>query len=313
MPAPLLFKRAVVGAKVEAVEGTAETLVAADFDIEAENIAIGPDLPFFPKEAVSPSLSKFIGTSGGPRLNRITFETEIRGSGTNTTPPSWGVLLRGCGLGETIGVSEVDYDPVSTGWETLTLAVNIDGVEFKIHGAMGTFRLTEISGEPGKIAWEFLGVYNEPTDVALPVVPSYDDQIAEAFVNATATLGGTAFLFKTLEVDIANVLTPREQPSALHGVFSVRITDRAPTFSIDPEMDVVATENFFNDLTTNVEQALQVIHGLTAGNIFELNAPAAQYEGLEPVDRDGILVLNASGRLNRNLAAGDDEMNIETS
>lgn len=313
MAAPLLFKRAVVGAKVEASEGTAETLVAADFDIEAENISIGPDLPFFPKEAVSGSLSKFKGTSGGPRLTRISFETEIRGSGTNTTPPSWFTLLRGCAFGETIGGSEVDGDPISTAFETLTLAVNVDGVEFKIHGAMGTLRITEVSGEPGKIAWEFLGVYNEPTDVALPVVPSYDDQTAEAFVGAVATLGGDSFLFKTLEIDMAQVLTPREKPSAPGGVFSVRVTDRMPTFSIDPEMDAVATENFFNDLTTNVEQALAIQHGTVAGNIVKIGAPACQYEGLEPVDRDGILVLNATGRLNRNSAGGDDEINIETS
>lgn len=313
MAAPLLFKRAVVGAKIEAVEGTAETLVAADFDIEAEDISIGPDLPFFEKNAVSPSLSKFRGTSGGPRLNRIAFMTEIRGSGTNIVPPSWFPLLRGCAFAETIGVGEVDGDPISTGMETITLAVNVDGVQFLIHGAMGNPRVTEVSGEPGKLAWEFLGIYNEPTDVAMPVVPSYDNQIAEAFVGATATLGGTAFLFKTLEVDMGNVLSPREQPSAPGGAFSVRVTDRRPTFSFDPEMDIIATENHFNNLTTNVEQVLAIVHGGTAGNIFTLNAGACQYDGLEPVDRDGFLVLNASGRLNRVAAAGDDEVNIETS
>lgn len=313
MPAPLLFKRAAVGAKIEGTEGTAESLVAADFDLEAENISIGPDLPFFAKEAVRPSLSKFKGTSGGPRLYRIGFEVEIRGSGTNTTPPSWFVLMRACGMGETIGGSEVDLDPISTGWETLTLAVNTDGVQWLLHGGMGTFRITEVSGEPGKIAFEFLGVYNKPADVAMPVVPSYDDQDPEAFVGATATFGGNSFLFKTLEIDIANVLSPREKPSAAGGVFSVRITDRVPTFSIDPEMDNVSTEDFFGDLEAMTENAIQIIHGLTAGNIIEVNAPAAQYEGLEPVDRDGFVVLNASGRLNGATAAGDDELNVESS
>lgn len=313
MAAPLLFKRAVVGVAIEAVEGTAETLVAADFDIEAEDISIGPDLPFFEKNAVSPSLSKFKGTSGGPRLNRISFMTEIRGSGTNVTPASWFRLLRGCAFAESIGASEVDGDPISTSMETVTLAVNVDGVQFLIHGAMGNVRITEVSGEPGKHSWEFLGVYNEPTDVAMPVVPSYDDQTAEAFVGATATFGGTSFLFKTLEVDMGNVLSPREKPSSPGGVFSVRVTDRRPTFSFDPEMDLVATENHFNNLTTNVEQALVVTHGGTAGNIYALNAGACQYDGLEPVERDGFLVLNASGRCNRVAAAGDDEVNIETS
>lgn len=313
MPAPLLFKRAAVGAKVEGTEGSPETLVAADYDLEVENISIGPDLPFFAKEAVSPSLSKFKGTSGGPRLCRIGFEVEVRGSGTPATPPSYGVLFRGCALAENIGGSEVDYDPVSTGFETITLAVNTDGVKWQIYGAMGTLRLTEVSGEPGKWAFEFLGVFVGPVDEAMPVVPSYDDQDPEAFVGAIATVGGDSFFFKTMEFDLANVLSPREKPSAVGGVFSVRVTDRVPTMSIDPEMDNVATEDFFGDLLAMTEQAVQVIHGGTAGNIVEVNAPAFQYEGLEPVDRDGFVVLNATGRLNRNTAAGDDEFNIETS
>jgi hypothetical protein len=172
-----------------------------------------------------------------------------------------------------------------------------------------------VSGEPGKLAFEFLGVYNEPTDVVMPVVPSYDDQIAEAFVGATASFGGTPFLFKTLEIDMANVLSPREKPSLPQtgGVFSVRVTDRVPTFSFDPEMDLIAVENHFNKLTTNVEQALAIQHGTVAGNIVKFSAPACQYEGLEPVDREGFLVLNASGRCNANSAAGDDEVNVETS
>lgn len=310
----LLWKRAAVAAKVEGTEGTAETIVGTDYTIEAENIAISPDLPFFAKESVSPSLSKRKGTSGGPRLKRISFEVETRGSGTPTTPPSWAVLLKGCAMQESIGGAEVDYDPRSdsANFETLTLVVNLDGVQFLIYGAMGTARISMVSGEPGKIAFEFLGVYQAVSDVVTPSGMTYDGQTAEAWVNGTATLGGTGFWFKTVELDLANVLTTRERPSETGGAFSVRVTDRIPTFSIDPEMELVATEDFFNKLITNTTQAFVGVIGGTAGNIVTVNAGAVQYEGLEPADRDGIVILNASGRLIAVTAAGDDEINIET-
>jgi hypothetical protein len=308
-----LWKRAAVAAKVESVEGTAETLLGTDYTIEAENIGISPDLPFFEKTSVSPSLSKRKGTSGGPRLKRITFETQMRGSGTAVTPASWGVLFKGCAMDETIGASEVDYDPRSDSpnFETLTLAVNLDGVEFKIAGAMGTYRINMTSGEPGRIFWEFLGVYIEPTDVAVPTGMTYDGQVGEAWVNGTGTLGGTAFWFKMVELDIANVLEPRQRPGEAGGAFSVRVTDRVPTYTIDPELEAVATENFFNDLTTNQLLAfIGVING-GGGNTVTVNANV-QYEGLEPAERGGIIILNASGRLIAQTDAGDDEINVET-
>lgn len=310
----MLWNRAAVAAKVEASEGVAEALVGTDFNIEAENISITPDLPFFPKESVSPSLSRRKGTSGGPRGMRLTFDTQIRGSGTATTPASWAVLFKGCALDETIGAGEVDYDPRSDSinFETLTIAINVDGVQFLVKGAMGTFRINLTSGEPGRITWEFLGVYVEPTDVAVPSGMTYDGQVGEAWVNGTGTLGGSTFWFKTVELDIANTLAPRERPGELGGVFSYRVTMREPTFSIDPEMELVATENFFNDLTSNATHAFVGVINGGAGNTVTVNAPAVQYEGLEPAERDGIMILNASGRLLAATDAGDDEINIET-
>src|SRR5262245_61996813 len=52
----------------------------------------------------------------GRKLVNLSFRTEVKGSGTNATPPEWGILLRAAGFAETVTPStKVAYNPISSG------------------------------------------------------------------------------------------------------------------------------------------------------------------------------------------------------
>lgn len=318
MAAPYLWKRAQVAAKIEASEGTPETLAAADADIMAENVSVTPEVPYTPREVAAETFSKFCGTVGGPRLMRIGFDVKLAGSGTNDVPASFGKLLRACGIAETINATtDVDYDPATTGNESITLAVKVGdaagttGKTYQIHGARGNPRFQFVTNEPGMISFEFLGVYSEPADAALFSGITREQTCPAPLLGGTFTLDADALKFKTFEMDLGNVLTPREAPASAEGVFSVAITDRVVTGSIDPEDEDTTTHNYFAIATGQTQVALALAYGGGAGNNFSLSAGKVQYEIPEPGERDGIAIQNVPLRFLFD-TVGDDEFQFKT-
>jgi len=310
---PIKVKRSQIAVELETVEGSVETLVAADAKIKAENVTYTPDLPFYPRDAVSASFSPFTGTSGGPRMAEIAFETALSGSGTAATPPAWSDAIRACGMDEAI-TTTVTYTPVSTvtvGGDggSATVGLYYDGMLYRIHGARGNFRLILPSGEPGKIAFNFRGVYNEPTDTAL-LAPTYYTTVPPAIVSGSMTLDSQALRYKSLEFDMGNQLADRPDPSLAAGAYSVCITGREPSGTINPEMLAAGTYNFFNKMTTNSEGAFTITVGSVSGNKYVITAPKVQFTAVEPGDRDGVQVASLSFQLNRSANAGEDELSI---
>jgi len=302
---PVRLRRAQIAVELEGTEGTAETLVAADAKIKAENVTYTPDIPFYPRDAVSASFSPFTGVSGGPRMAEISFETMLSGSGTAATPPAFGDALVACHMAETI-TTTVAYTPASTG-SSATVGFYADGLLYQIHGARGNLRLVLNSGEPGRAVFTFRGVYNAPTDTDL-LGPTYYSTVPPAIVNGSMTLESVAMKYKSLEFDLGNKVADRADPSATHGAYSVAIVGREPTGTMDPEMLAVATYNFFSKLTTNSEAAFTLTIGSASGNKFVITAPKVQYTAVEPGDRDGMQVAGLSFQLNR--SSGNDELSI---
>lgn len=310
---PIRLRRSLVAVELESTEGTAETLVAADANIKAENVSYTPDLPFFPRPAVSASFSQWAGTSGGPRMAELSFEVMMSGSGTAATPPAVADALRACGMSETITTTVV-YAPVTAvtaggDGSSATLGFYSDGLYYKIHGARGNVRLILNSGEPGRFAFNFRGVYNEPTDTDLLTVSTYETTVPPAIVSGAFTLNSIAMKYKSLEIDLGNRLADRADPSATQGAFSVCITGREPTGTLDPEMLAVATHNFFNKMTSHTLMALTLTVGSASGNKYVIAAPKVQYTAIAPGDRDGMQIAGVTFQLTRDSSA-DDELTI---
>ncbi|MEY2742311.1 MAG: hypothetical protein RIS21_679, partial [Planctomycetota bacterium] len=98
-------------------------------------------------------------------------------------------------------------------------------------------------------------VYNGVADGTLQV-PTQETGIPGIFQGVSATWGGTARVLSTINLDVGNSVVLRETVNASSGLLHAVITDRRPTGSIDPDLELVATEDFYGQLANNTSKAL---------------------------------------------------------
>lgn len=240
--------------------------------------------------------------------NGIEFSVELAGSGTAGTPPKIGTLLRGCGFAQTAtpGVS-VEYSPISTGFESLTLYVNIDGVVHESVGARGTVRFSLKNNERPMARFNFTGLFVPITDDALPGVSltGWQKPLPCNRTNTpTFTLHGYPGLLDDLQIDLANQVVYR---GLIGGSEFVRIVDRKPAGSVLMEAVKVADKDWWTSIQNATNGALELVHGVTAGNIVEIDAPNVQLHTPTYQDQDGILMLSAQMAMTPG-GTGNDEL-----
>ena len=302
--------------KQESAEGgTAIALAAADANLKIlDDFSWEPDLPFYPVNGVAGEAGSWPGVSGGIRSAVIKISVPLIGSGTPATPPSWGKLLKDvAGFVEAIvALTSVSYTYSKAGFtKALTCILNIDGKQHMIHGARA--RSVEIVGNNGEyliLRVEFLGVYNEPSDVAAFASVSYESTKAIAILGGNFLIDSYAMKFKSfgLKVENKSEIIPACGSTRPAGAFSCHAAPGVITGSIDPNQDAAATYNFWNKITTNNEGALVLPVAGAAGNIITITAPKTQYSKGAPGARGHSLLTNLDLQLNR--SSGDDALVI---
>lgn len=308
----ILSNRQVIAGKVEVTEGTAVTLAGTD----ANNLIMEPrfeaDVPMYKRDFLDNSLSPFkqIATT---RLARLSFKVECKGSGTAGTAPALGKFLRACGFNESVVAStSVTYTPISAlaSIPTMTMAIYKDGLRKALKGARGNVKYTAKAGEPGMFEFEFLGVYDGTTDVAILTPSGVDTTVPLPLLSATFSVATFQAFISQIAFDMGNELTPRGDINQASGYISTLLTKREPKGSFDPEDELVATHDFYGRWLAGTTGALTWRHQGSAGNITTFTAPTCQYTKLSESDRNGIAVLNTDFLMARNNTAGDDELSI---
>lgn len=308
----ILSNRQVIAAKVETTEGTAIALAGAD----ANNLIMEPtfeaDVPMYERSFLDNSLSpqKAIATT---RLARLSFKVECKGSGTAGTAPALGKLLRACGFNETVVAStSVTYAPTSAlaNIPTLSMAIYKDGLRKALKGARGNVKYSAKAGEPGMFEFEFVGVYDGTTDVAILTPSGVDTTVPVSLLAATFSIASFSAFVSQITWDMGNQLTPRGDINQASGYISTLLTKRNPKGSFDPEDELVATHDFYGRWLAGTTGALTWKHQGSAGNIATFTVPACQYMKLSEADRNGIAVLNSDFLMARSSTGGDDELSI---
>lgn len=87
-----------IAVATETVEGTPETLTAADAKLLAIDPKIEPDPGVYDRNPVRTHFSR-VGKIFGKKVAKFSFGLEMRGSGTATTEPFWTRALKACGWG----------------------------------------------------------------------------------------------------------------------------------------------------------------------------------------------------------------------
>lgn len=304
---PLIEARSQLAAAVESVEGTAEALAAANA-ILARNIKFDPDISVEELDLQSSSLSPFPGVAGG-RMARMTFETELKGSGTAGTAPEVGVLFRACGFGQTIvGGTSVTYAPASSAIPCLTMAKYVDGKKYLMAGARGNFEIQLNAAKPGIIAWDFLGTSITDTDTALLGGITYRSTRAPAFMGATFTIDSYAAIVEAIRIATGNTVELRDDVNSTQGYLSAVLSKRLMTMSLNPENVLIATHDFVADWEAGTQVAFSAVWGGTAGNIVTITQPKCQYDKVGLGTRKGMSSNEISAKLRR--SSGDDEISI---
>lgn len=247
----------------------------------------------------------------GRRSARLSFSTELRGSGAAGVAPDYGLLFRGCAMAETIsaGVS-VAYAPSSdrANYARLCLTAYVDGLRVMYLGCMGTFSVNcPLDGVP-TIDWEFEAADFEVSDAPLLSGDSYDAQLPAPALMSGFSLGGFHFDAANVRFEMNNSVALRQSANASGGHVAALVTGRAPSGSFDPEAVLRAAEDVFGDWERGERLPLSVRVGRSAGNVCSITAPKCQYADLGFGERDGVLTFDAPFRLTRD--AGDDELKI---
>ncbi len=242
-------------------------------------------------------------------LISVTFQKEVKGSGTAGTPPEIGVLLRGCSFGETVEAASVTYMPVSTGQESLSLRLYEDGSIYAITGARGTVSFSMEAGGRIMASFTFTGHVSPPIDGPL-IVPEYEATVPPIFIGAGVSLAGHGPVIQSLTFDIgAAVVTPPDA-NASDGYGEVIINGRDVVFGLNPQATLVAARDWVGAWRDGEIEALTTGSiGPAAGNRVKFSAPAVSSRELSPGEREGIRTFEISGGCAE--VEGDDELAIE--
>jgi len=300
----LLSRRKIVKVALETVaKGTAAVTTTYILAFDAEMKPAGDWIQRQPG-------SKFLGNIAGMPGNlgaTCTFRAELRGNGASANfDAGVAACLQGCGL----KLATATYTPDSDIADQQTISIDLyeDGLLKQMIGAMGTVRFSGVFGQQMFAEFEFSGVWQAPTDVALATA-SYAATISPTLKSTTFTCpaGFTPFT-ANVGVDLQNTVSAVEDISKAGGISHYVITERDPIITLDSQADLVATNSVYAAWLAGTEVAFSLLVGGTSNNKFTIAAPKLQYREVSPGDRDGKLLHEVTGQCNA--SSGDDELTI---
>jgi hypothetical protein len=289
---PLLTRKRLILLESEGTYGTDPTPTGVDA-VLVRDLNITP----LQSDTVSRDLVRpYLGASEQLLSNtriEVTFSVELAGSGAAGTAPRYGKALLACGMAETVVAStSVTYAPVSASFGSCTIYYNIDGVRHKVTGARGTFTINGAVGEIPTIDFTFTGIYNAPTDTALPSA-TYADQATPVVFKEGNTSGFQLLSYsgclQAVSFDIGNSLIYRELVGCTKEVL---LTDRAATGSVTIQAPTIAQKDYFTAaLSDGTLGNLLFQHGQTAGNIVDFASTRVDIGDVTYSDQDGVHML----------------------
>lgn len=304
----MLIRKAVLALEIEAVEGVAETIVAAD-GILVENISFTPGLEMHQRDPIRDNLSPW-SSQPGLRQAGVTFDVALVGTSAAGVAPHWGKAIQACGFGEVITAGKVEYKPATNSIPSVTIGWWIDGKKYLTWGARGTVTLKLENGKPGMLSFEFTGADWADYDEVILANVVYDCTIPPVFMSANLSIDAYAAILSAIEINMNNEVALRQDANSLSGHLSAQITARKPSLTLDPENVVKATFDFFGKWRDADEMVFDTAIGEDAGNIIRVTAPRVQFQEMSHEDRDGISTLAITAQLNGICNGGDDEIVI---
>lgn len=319
---PRLMRNSAILAKIETTYGTDAVPTGAANALLVSNISATPLVA----QNVSRDLVRpYLGASEqliGTKHIALSFDVELQSSGSMTAPtlPGWGVLARACGLAETgtAGV-RVEYNPISTSFESVSIYYYLDGVLRKLLGARGNMVIKMGVGERPLLSFAFKGLDGGVSAAALPATTlsgfktptvvtdanSGDVTLGCTYTAATPALtGGTIYPSRGIEIDLGNQV----EFVPLLGGEAVDIINRESTARLQFDLTAAQEVSFDASVKANTVQAVGLTHGSAAGSKVLVFAPAVQLINPSYQEYNGRMLMGFEGRVTP--SSGNDEIKL---
>ncbi len=304
----LVTRRRVLGIKLEATQGTAESLSGTDATIPTYGGVpyIKLNVPMNRRKAPG-SASDLTGIPG-PFSGTATFTTHVANSGSGTAPAWASTNLAACGFA---ALTAGTYSPVtgSSSASCVTIGEYTAGRRKQLAGCAGNFVIKGTAGNPLTIDWTFTGKRVDPDSTAI-LTPTLVTVLPPRFAAATITTGGTAYYVSEFELDYGNKVALVEDATDATGYRWALVTDREPKLTIKQMAVAYSTHDFQADHKAGTEVAFSCAVGSGGNGIVTLAASKCQLtEPPADEDKNGYLSDNLVFQLNRN-ATDDSEFSI---
>lgn len=302
----LLTNRTVVLAKIEgATYGVDAAPAVSANEVEVFGLTIKAINSKVERKPLRQSLSP-LANSKSKWLWDISFETELKNSGTAGTPGRLSPLFQACGMLETDNTTVSDVYTPTNPTKSCTIWVYKDGLIFKAPGCRGDFEITCEAGKIPMVKWSFKGIYVTPIDgiVVTPVYETTKGVVAESIGFAISGFSGHT---RNYSIKMNNQIVERHSLNSANATVGVIIGSRAPTFKCQLEAELISTEPMFTELEADTLVDITVAHTGAAGNIVTITGTGkAQYDAVDPADEGGIMMFDIEG----SLSGTDDELTI---
>lgn len=294
------FRNVVLTAKIETTKGTDSTPTgAANALLPTGEVSLTPIDAQIVQRAIQTGYFGAPAMLVGSTFMQVQFAIELQSSGAAGTAPAWGPLLRACAFAEAItAVTRVDYTPISTAIESVSMYMYADGLLHKLLGAVGAVEFSFPVGGVPTAKFTFIASYLAPTATAnaTPTFTSWKDPILVNDANtsdlvlggtysAGAISGGTTYVTGGIDFSIGNQIAKLE----LIGAKDVVIADRSVSGTIKT-MDLTAAQEvtMHGYITAATPQSIGLLHGTAAGYKVLAFLPTTRLTALKPSNVQGV-------------------------
>lgn len=187
--------------------------------------------------------------------------------------------------------TRVEYLPISSSLESVTIYFNNSGVLHKMTGCRGTVSFDINVKQIPVMKFSFTGNYVAPTDTALPTTDFTDFQIPKVANTSNTTsfsLHSYAGYLEQMTLDVANQVEARQ----LIGYEAVEIVDRKPAGTFLIEAPLIASKDYFSIARAGTTGALTITHGTVNGNIVKIDSPRVSIGNPSYQDSQGVQMLS---------------------
>lgn len=302
--------------KIEAANGT--FLAPATDGTESKVLMVGdPTIEWqfdvHERQTASTDQSQFPALIGRT-IMQLTFDVEMRRTGTGATADQWMQALQAAAMVKTSPATNAVYKPSSKFSDQVCLSgyayigsSGTAGIRVALKGMACNLGGEHAVGQRSLLHVTMFAVYSGFSTAGAVNSVTHETTKPSVFLSPSFTFGGVAVKISRFAWDLGNDVQPREDVNEASGVLHFFVANRAPTWEADPEFEPTGTLDFNALLLAGTESA--VAFNIQGSNLT-FAAPAAQIKSLRKANRNGLAIAQISGPLNRGSAGGDDEIVI---